>query len=259
MAVDASVVTGGQRYPVRTAEERKQAFQTAERHSRQVVLLRKILPALAVLVLAAYFISSRLAAVSIGDMTASVSDIEITDGNLRMVNPKFQGADKKNGKYVIGADYADQDIKEPNLIKLHAIKADIAGTDGGWSRMTATRGLFNNKTGRLVMRDGINIATSSGVSGELARASLDTKNQVLRSHNPVSFALPNGTVRANALTYDAGKRTLTFRGRVAVHMVKPQAEAKPDAQGAVKQPARPATEKIGDAAGRNGAGEANVP
>jgi len=262
MAVEASIVSGSRRYPVRTAEERRHAFQTGERHTRLVAILRKVLPALAVIVLATYFISSRLAVgVSIGDMTASVSDIEIADGNLRMVNPKFQGADKKNGKYVIGADYADQDITKPNLIKLHAIKADLAGIDDGWSRMTATRGLFDNKTGRLVMRDGINIATSSGVSGEMARASLDTKNQILRSHNPVSFILPNGTVRANALTYDAAKRTLTFRGKVAVHMVKPQKQAKPDTetQGTAEQPALPATEKTGDAAGRTGAPEANVP
>jgi lipopolysaccharide export system protein LptC len=262
MAVEASAVSGRHRYPVRTAEERRRAFRTAERHTRFVSVLRKVLPVFALLVLAAYFISSRMnASISIGDMSASVGGIEIADGNLRMVNPKFEGADKKNGKYVIGADYADQDIKKPNLIKLHAIKADVAGIDGGWSRMTAARGLFDNKTGQLVMRDGINIATSSGVSGELARASLDTKNKILRSHNPVSFVLPNGTVRANALTYDATKRTLTFRGKVTVHMVKPKKEAKPDkeAQKTPEQPALPATEIPADAAAGPGGGEAGVP
>ena len=258
MTVEASAVSGGRRYPVRAAEERRRAFHNAERHTKLVAILRKVLPAFALIVLAAYFISSRMSAsVSIGDMTASVGGIEIADGNLRMVNPKFQGADKKNGKYVIGADYADQDIKKPNLIKLHAIKADLAGVDGGWSRMTAARGLFDNKTGRLVMRDGINIATSSGVAGELARASLDTKNQILRSHSPVSFVLPNGTVSANGLTYDAAKRTLTFRGKVTVHMVKPQ--TKPEAQGTVEQPELPAAEGTGEAAASAGAAEANVP
>ena len=260
MAVEASIVSGGRRYPVRTAEERTHAFQTAERHTRLVANLRKVLPALAVLVLATYFISSRLAVgVSVGDMTASVSGIEIADGNLRMVNPKFEGADKEKGRYVIGADYADQDVRKPNLIKLHAIKADLADKDGGWSRMTAARGLFDNKTGRLVMRDGINIATSSGVSGELARASLDTKNQVLRSHNPVSFVLPNGTVRANALTYDAAKSTLIFRGKVAVHMVKPPKQSDAETQGTLEQTAPPVAEQTGDAVGRSSAPEASVP
>ena len=100
--------------------------------------------------------------------------------------------------------------------------------------MDAARGLFNNKTERLVMRDKIAVATSSGITGALRRASLDTKNQVLRSHQPVSFDLPGGSVRANALTFLSDKSTLTFRGKVRVHIVKqkkdmdkaPAAEAK---------------------------------
>ena len=248
MAVEANVVPGGRRYRIRTAEERMRAFKNAVRHTRLVGLLRKLLPVVAVLILASYFISSRLAVgVSIGDITASVSGFEVTDGNLRMVNPKLEGADKKNGKYVIGADYADQDIKNPNLIKLHAIKADLAAADGGWSRMAAARGLFDNKTGRLVMRDKITIATSSGVSGELKHASLDTKNQILRSHRPVSFVLPNGTVKANALTFYSAQHTLTFRGKVVVHFVRPEKEQKKEkpalkAEAAAKQPVPAAPE-----------------
>ena len=65
------------------------------------------------------------------------------------------------------------------------------------------------------MQDKITIATSSGVSGELMHASLDTKNQILRSHRPVSFVLTNGTVKANALTFHSAEHTLTFRGKVA--------------------------------------------
>jgi lipopolysaccharide export system protein LptC len=226
MAADANVIAGGRRYRIRTAEERRRAFASATRHTKLVNFLRKALPVFAVLVLAAYFISTRLATtISIGDMNASIEGLEVKDGNLRMVNPKLEGADKKNGKYVIGADYADQDIKNPNLIKLHAIKADLAAADGGWSRMRAVRGRFDNKTGRLVMQEKIDIATSSGVSGTLTHATLDTKNQVIRSHRPVAFVLPNGTIRANALTFYSSKHTLTFRGKVAVHIVRPKKEA----------------------------------
>lgn len=228
MAADANVIAGGGRYRVRTAEERLRAFASAERHTKRVNFLRKALPVFALLVLATYFISTRLGVgISIGDMKASVEGIEIVDGNLRMVNPKLEGADKKSGKYVIGADYADQDVKNPNLIKLHAIKADLAALDGGWSRMRATRGRFDNKTGRLVMQDKIDIATSSGITGALTHATLDTKNQIIRSHRPVSFVLPNGTVKANALTFYSAKHTLTFRGKVNVHIVRPKKEEKP--------------------------------
>ena len=95
MTFESQLVPGGQRYRVRTAEEHEQAFSRAAQHSRVVAILRK-LPVIAVLVLASYFISTRLS-VTVGGVTASVSGVEVTDGNLRMVNPTLKGMDKKNG------------------------------------------------------------------------------------------------------------------------------------------------------------------
>jgi lipopolysaccharide export system protein LptC len=221
MTIETNLVPAGRRYRMRSAEDRVRAFQSAERHTRIVAILRRALPALAVLVLACYFISTRLS-ISVGDVTASISGIEVADGNLRMVNPKLKGADKKNGAYVIGADYADQDVKNPSIVKLHAIKAELSNPDGDWSRMEAVRGVFDSKAERLVMQEKITVATSSGVSGELKHASLDMKTQTLRSHQPVSFVLTNGNVKANAMTLESGKHTLTFRGKVLVHLIRPQ-------------------------------------
>jgi len=218
-------MSAGGRYRVRSEDERVSAFRSAERHSRHVGLLRKGLPVLAVLVLASYFITSKLS-VSVGDMTASIDGIEVSDGNLRMTNPKLEGADKKNGKYLIGAEYADQDMKQPNKIKLHAMYAELTTGDGGWSRMKAVRGAFNNRTEKLLMKEKISIATSSGITGELKRASLDMKSQTLRSHDPVWFELERGSVKANALTFHSSDSTLTFRGKVRVHLVKQAKDAK---------------------------------
>jgi hypothetical protein len=39
--------------------------------------------------------------------------------------------------------------------------------------------------------------------------------------------LPNGTVKANALTLRSAAHTLTFRGKVRVHIVKPPKQEKP--------------------------------
>ena len=237
MAVEANIVPGSQRYLVRSVEERARALASAERHSRLVAILRKGLPVFAVLVLVSYFISSQLGvSVNVGDLTASISGIEIADGNLRMINPKLKGADKKNGQYVIGADYADQDIKNPKIIKLHAIKAELSSLDGGWSRMQATRGVFDSTAERLVMQDKITIATSSGISGDLKHATLDTKTQTLRSHRPVSFILTGGNVNANALTFRSAESTLTFRGKVRVHIVKIEKPGKEGTTGEAKTP-----------------------
>jgi lipopolysaccharide export system protein LptC len=218
---EAQLVPGSRRYRVRSAEEHERAFLRATRHSRIVAILRKVLPVVGVLIMASYFISTRLN-VTVGGVTASVSGVEVNDGNLRMVNPTLKGMDKKNGTYVVSADYADQDMKNPKLIKLHAIKAELTTDQKGWSRMQAVRGLFNSDSERLIMQDDIRVSTSSGITGKLTYASLDTKRQILRSHQPVAFDLPSGTVRARALTLNSVDHTLLFRGEVRVHMIRAQ-------------------------------------
>ena len=242
MAFEANLVPAGQQHRVRTPAERARAFRSAERHSQLVRFLRRALPVVAVVVMAAYFVSTRLN-VTVGDVTASIDGMEIADGNLRMLNPTLKGADKKNGNYIIRAEYADQDIKNPKMIKLHAIKADVANPSGGWSRMQAVRGVFNSESERLVMKDRITVATSAGITGELKYATLDMKSQTLRSHNPVSFILTNGTVKANAMTLRSKENTLVFRGKVAVHLDKKKAAAagaKPQPKGAPQ----PVTEQV---------------
>jgi len=235
VTIEAQLVPGRHQYRVRSAEENERAFRSAGRHSRAVRFLRKFLPVLAVLVFAAYFISSGLN-ITVGGVTASVSGIEVADGNLRMVNPKLKGVDKKNGAYVISADYADQDMKTPKLIKLHAIKAELSTEQKGWSHMQAVRGLFNSETERLQMRDDIRVSTSSGITGRLTAASLEMKKQIVRSHQPVAFDLPNGTVRANALTLRSADHILLFRGKVAVHINKVDKKPAQEATGAGSPP-----------------------
>jgi lipopolysaccharide export system protein LptC len=237
VTLEAQTAPGGHRYRVRSAEENERAFRRANRHSRLVAILRKSLPVVAGVVLAGYFISSRLS-VTVGGVTASVSGVEVKDGNLRMVNPTFKGVDKKNGNYVVTADYADQDMKNPKMIKLHAIKADLTTSSNGWSHLTAVRGLFNSDTQILIMQDDIRVSTSSGVTGKLTYATLGMTDQVVRSHQPVSFDLPNGTVSAKAMTMHSAEKTLLFRGKVHVHINK--AEKKPvTADAASTTPAPP--------------------
>lgn len=240
MAFEANIGPAGRHYLVSTPEQRARAFRSAERHSRNVYWLRRVLPALAVLVLAAYFVSTRLN-VPVGNFTASIDGMQVADGNLRMLNPTLKGADKKNGAYIVKAEYADQDIANPNVIKLHAIKADLSDPAGGWSKMQAVRGVFDSKTERLVMKDRITVATSSGIKGELKYATLDMATQTLRSHNPVFFELTRGTVRANALTLRSQNHQLIFRGNVAVQLTgaEPPAAANDDAPSSQSAPSVP--------------------
>ena len=71
------------------------------------------------------------------------------------------------------------------------------------------------------------------------------RRQTLRSHQPVAFDLPSGTVRANALTLNSADKTLLFRGNVRVRIIRVD-----NKQTAAGQTPRPPQIKAPDAPAR---------
>ena len=177
---------------------------------------------MAVVVLASYFISTRLS-VTVGGVTASVSGVEVNDGNLRMMNPTLKGMDKKNGAYVVSADYADQDMKNPKMIKLHAIKAELTTDQKGWSRMQAVRGLFNSESERL------DNAGRHPRLDQLRRHRqahpCEPRNEepgrCARTSRSLSTCRAAPCARARSRCNSADK-TLLFRGKVRVRIIRAQ-------------------------------------
>lgn len=235
MISSASRFSGGGFGRTGSDAERALAFRKAARHSSQVRVLRKLLPAIALATLSLYLVSSRLV-FSFGGMEASVGSVQIRPDALRMVNPKLEGADKKKGSYVITADYAEQSIKTPSLIELNAIKAELNSPAKGWSRLSAEKGKYDTKSEQLTIENDIRIATSSGMSGLLQHAAIDMKAQTLKSDAPVAFEMINGTVKAATMELQSSDRILTFRGNVRVHINKlrdkPEGKTKPKADSA---------------------------
>jgi lipopolysaccharide export system protein LptC len=229
MAVD-SRKPGGAQFLGRSTAEQDAAFAEAARHSRRVTLLRKGLPIAAAAVLGLYFISAAVLRMSFGPMSASVDAVQVSDGKLRMVNPKLEGFDRTRGGYVIRADYADQNVADPSQIELTALRAEMRQNDDDWSLMLATRGEFDTKNERLEMLDGIDISTSSGLIGRMERATLNMNTQTLESKQPVRFEMINSTVNAKGLRYEASEKLIVFQGGVHVNLKKRPGEANGKAQ-----------------------------
>ena len=101
--------------------------------------------------------------------------------------------------------------------------------------MQAVRGLFNSNAERLIMQDEIRVSTSSGVTGKMTHARLEMRTQTLRSHS-LSPSTASGTVRANALTFHSADRTLLFRGKVHVHIIRDQTKTAKPAGPALPEP-----------------------
>jgi len=218
---------------VALAPNRIKAIATARRHTRLVRILRLSLPVCALATLGLYFLSSNIS-ISLGDMQASVGEIQLNRENLRMINPKLEGVTQDDGAYKLTADYAEQEIGNMETLRLHAVKAQLTQPKDAWSKLTAPKGTFNSKKEALELYGGINIATSTGMTAKLERADIDLKTQVIRSKVPVEVEAKEGTLTAQRLEIKTTQKRILFSGDVRVHIDR---SAQDKADGAQPAPA----------------------
>lgn len=218
---------------VAVAPDRVGAVAKARRHSRFVRALRIALPIGAIAVLGLYFTSSNLT-ISLGNMEASVGDIEINRDSLRMINPKLEGVTEKNGAYVLTADYAEQDTSDLTTLYLHKVTAELTQPEDGWSRLTAPKGTFRTKIEELELLGGIDVTSSSGASARVERAVIDMKAQLIRSKDPVEVETADGTLTADRLEISATEKRILFDGNVHLHIDKLPKPAKSKDQAEAK-------------------------
>ncbi len=210
-------------------KDREQSLKRARSHSRLVRHLRIALPILAVAVSGLYFISPQLH-VTIGGMDASVASVVIEKGNLRMVNPKLEGANKEKGVYVVTAKYAEQAVANPDIIHLTEIKAEMNDANKGWSRLSAPKGKFETKTEKLQLIGDIRAAQSTGMVAHLQRADVNMKEQIVVSKVPVTVTFPSGVLDSHAMHLNMPAREVVFEGDVKVRLEQEKKPAKAKAE-----------------------------
>lgn len=199
--------------------ERGSVFERARRHSRFVRVLRVAFPLCAVAILGLYFFSSGFT-VAVGDMEASVSSIEIDKDRLRMVDPKMEGVTDDNGTYTVTADFAEQEIANPNIVHLTEVRARLDNPSQSWMRLTSPQGVFDTGEGMLELTGDIEVTTSSGMTSHLTRADIDMNARRAVSDEPVLVEAMNGTINADSMELLFEARRVIFRGDVRVHVFK---------------------------------------
>lgn len=203
--------------------QRLDSLRRARRHTKLVTVLKIALPVLALATLGLYFISPKIQ-LAIGDMEASVAGVVIDKGNLRMVNPKLEGVNKKQGAYVVTAKYAEQSVSNPDFIRLTELDAEMKNPDKSWSRMTSPKGMFETKTEKLELLGDIRVTQSNGMKAKLTRANIDLKAQIVVSDQPVRVDFTGGKVDSRAMTLDMDNKEVEFLGNVEARVVPQKKE-----------------------------------
>jgi lipopolysaccharide export system protein LptC len=225
MATPLNVRPAQLRFGGLTAADRTGAFRAARRHSALVRLLKMLLPAGAVGVVALYILPSQLSIrTKLGE--ASVQAIDVNSGGIRMVNPRIKGVHEKYGVYDIRADSSVQHVDQPELMDFDIINAEIVSPQGEKTVLTAPNGIYHTKKEEMTFNNGVDIGGDAGISGKLKTATAFMQENRLISKDPVQLALHGHTILADSAEVWTSEKRAVFTGNVKVHLERAQTEGK---------------------------------
>jgi lipopolysaccharide export system protein LptC len=195
-----------------SARARSTALE-ALRYTRFVAVMKRALPSAAFAVIAAvlafFFVQRQPARLSM-----TYEKLGHIENDLAMIKPHLTGADDKGNPFVITADAAIQDAKNPKRARLRKIEADLALDKNGWVNADAAGGEIDMKAGTLDLNGGINLYTDTGYTLQTSAASLDLNKWIVHGHNEVTGHGPLGTIRADEFHFDRESGHLLLQGHV---------------------------------------------
>jgi lipopolysaccharide export system protein LptC len=206
--------------------DREQAFARARRRSGRVRLLRLAiliggLGAVGAVVVVTFFNPFATKLGSLGFNALSVEGTKIV-----MDRPKLAGFRSDGQAYLLTAERALQDIKQPNMVQLRKVDGDIGASGGEATHLSADAGVYDNLAEHMELSG--NVRIKNGRFTVLLRsARFDFKSGAYGSDERVEIQGGDGTTifadRGSALNHG---QELTFEGHVRTNIV-PQTNQEP--------------------------------
>ena len=206
--------------------DREQAFARAKRRSGRVRLLRLAiliggLGAVGAMVVVTFFNPFATKLGSLGFNALSVEGTKIV-----MDKPKLAGFRSDGQAYVLTAERALQDIKQPTMVQLRKVDGEIGSAGGEATHLSADAGVYDNLAEHMELSG--NVRIKNGRFTVLLRsAKFDFKSGAYGSDDRVEVQGGDGTTifadRGSALNHG---QELTFEGHVRTNIV-PQTSQEP--------------------------------
>jgi lipopolysaccharide export system protein LptC len=213
--------------------DRAKAFRDAGRHTLRVRILRWgiVLGALALaLGAAAFALIDRLGGRQV-DLT--LARATLNGSRVTMDAPKLNGFRRDGRPYEVRARSGVQDVRSPKIIELNEVEANLQTADRTSVRVLAPEGVFDSGADRMRLQGGsgaVRVTSTSGYNIVMRSAEMDFKTGAMRSNDPVSVTMTNGTVEADSLDVTGNGASVSFIGNVR-SVIMPEAGMKPPAPG----------------------------
>lgn len=205
-------------------------FVRAARHSRRVRWLRRAVPAVVILSLAAIvglsvFNPFRF----LNKLPIDLSKLSVSGTKITMDAPHLAGYLPDRRPYEVWAKAATQDVTDPTKVDMVNIRAQVQMEDKSTLRVDAQNGHFDTKTQQLDLTNEILLQTTTGYQAQLSQARVDLATGVISSDQPVAVKLTNGTLNSQNLRITDHGASAVFGGGVTMLLDPPADKTSADA------------------------------
>jgi lipopolysaccharide export system protein LptC len=190
---------------------------TRGRSSRLVELLRYLLPATALCLIALVVLWPQLIGGAGGLIAPIFANAEIAGTDVMLMrNPRYLGQTRDAEPYELTAASAYVDPKRPNRIHLDRLAAELTPANQRDLNLVALRGMYNRGADKLDLDGDIALTTSDGYRFETQSARIDLQSGQVIGEQPIQGFGPTGTLSADRFEIRDGGEVLRFEGRVKV-------------------------------------------
>jgi len=197
--------------PLRLAPTRR--FNSDDRHSRRVALLKRVLPIFGVALLALVTIWPRLVP-WLDSVRFGLSVIDLRDAHeLRMLNPRYAGVDRFNRPYVVTSAVGRQTPSRDDLMSLERPRAEMTMRSGARVVVTASAALYQSQAQLLDLSGDVNLVHENGTRFVTSSAHVDVAADTAAGGDPVTGRGPSGDITAQGFRVADQGNTVFFTGK----------------------------------------------
>jgi lipopolysaccharide export system protein LptC len=187
------------------------------RYSRMVELLRYLLPALALSLIALVALWPQLIGTAGGLIVPIFANAKVDGADVMLMrNPRYVGHTKNDEPYQLTAASAYADPRQPDRVHLDRPAGALTAAGPRDLKVTARSGLYNRAGGALELNGSVELTTSDGYRFDTARAHIDLRNGQVIGDQPIEGSGPAGKLWAKRFEILDKGDLLRFEGRVRV-------------------------------------------
>jgi len=189
------------------------AFLAAQRHAHRVAFLKRVLPLIALMMMAIF--SWFTFFVSPPEAEILTLNIEADGANkLVMTRPRVEGYNRDRQPYALSAARAIQDPARAGMIELEEIAATLPLGERGAAHIQAQGGLFDNINGRISLTKPFRIETDTGIVAHFLSADINIATSQLISNERIEIRRQREYLTAQHLRIVDEGQTFIFEGNV---------------------------------------------